>query len=96
MKKKNYSSWNQWIIFDDVEIAKIFKNYINKVVGDVDINRNLEYVQEPFDEDPVLVSIEKYATYPCIETLKAEWIALIQISLLNFLINVKFLKTLKS
>ena len=43
-----------------------FKNYFNKIVGKLDIDLNLESVRESFNEDPVLTSIEKYATHPCI------------------------------
>ena len=52
---------NNEIISDDAEIAKTFKNYFDKVVENLDINRNLEFVQEPFKEYSVLVSIEKYS-----------------------------------
>ena len=52
---------NNEIISDDAEIAKTFKNYFDKIVENLDINRNLEFVQEPFKEYSVLVSIEKYS-----------------------------------
>ena len=59
------------IISGDAEIAKNFKNHFNKVVGNLDVNRNLQCVRKSFNEDPVLASIEKYATHPSIENIKS-------------------------
>lgn len=65
---------------------------MDKIVGNLDIKRSLECVQESFKEDPALASIEKYATHSSIKTLKAECMTLIQISHLNLLNKIKFLK----
>ena len=61
---------NNEIISNDSETAKTFKNYFNKVVGNLDINQNLECVQDSFKEDPVLGLVEKYATHCNIKNIK--------------------------
>ena len=54
-----------------LKLPIFFKIHFHKIVGNIDINRNLEYLQESFKEDPVLVPIEKYATCSSIENIKS-------------------------
>ena len=61
---------NNETISDNAEIAKILKNYSDKKVGNLDINRNLECILESFKEDPVLASVKKYATPSSIKNIK--------------------------
>ena len=61
IKRKSILVENNEIISDNAEIAKIFKNYLD-TVGNLDINQILECVREFLKEDPVLASIENWAT----------------------------------
>ena len=70
-KKKITLVENNKITSNDVEIAKTLKSYFDKVVGNLDINRNLECVRESFKEDPVLTSIQKYAAYSSIKNIRS-------------------------
>ena len=79
-----------------LKLRKKNKNRFNKIVRNLDINRNAEYVRQSFNDLPVLVSIENMIFILVLKTLKVEWMTLIQIYLLNFSIKIKFLKKLKS
>ena len=70
MKEKITLVENNEIIYENAEIAKIFKNYFDRTVGNLDRNQNLECLQESFKEDPVLASVEKYATHSSIRNIK--------------------------
>ena len=70
-QKKKILIENNEVILDDAEIAKIFKNYFDKIFGNLDINQNLECLRETLKEDPILTSVGKYATYSSIKTIKS-------------------------
>ena len=61
--------------YGDAESTKIFENPFNKTLGSLNINRNMERVQESFDESPALPSIDKYATHPSIKNIKTRMIS---------------------
>ena len=61
---------NNEIISEESETAESFKNYFDKIVGNRDINRNLECFQESFKGNTVLTSVEKYASHSNIRNNK--------------------------
>lgn len=78
------------------KITKIFKNYFDKVVVSLKINRNLECVRESLMEDSVLTLTEKYATYPAIKIIKSGENGINANFFFNFVDQVKSLTKLKS
>ena len=87
---------NDEIISGEDEIAKIFKNYFDKIVGNFNINQNLECVQKSFKEDLVLVSIKKYATHSSIKNIKSRMNGINSNFLFRFVDQDQDLKKLKS
>ena len=86
---------NSEIISDDAEIAKIFKNYFDKIVGNLDINQNLECTRKCFKKDLVLTLIEKYAAHSSIRNIKSRIGNINSKFSFKFVDHVKFLKELK-
>ena len=83
---------NNEIISDEAEIAKIFKNFFDKIVGNLDINQNLSFVRESIKNYSVLESIEKNSIHSSIKNIKSRKF---QISLLKMLIKINFLKKVR-
>ena len=96
VKRKLTVVENDEIISGEDEIAKIFKNYFDKIVGNFNINQNLECFQKSFKEDLVLVSIEKYATHSSIKNIKSRMNGINSNFLFRFVDQDQGLKKLKS
>ena len=58
-------------MFEDVKISKISKNYFNKIVGKLDVNRNLECVRDSFTEILFSYQLRNIIIILVLKTLKA-------------------------
>ena len=84
---------NNEIISEEFETAESFKKYFDKIVGNRDINRNLECFQESFKGNTVLASVEKYASHSNIRNKKSRMHATDSNRSFKFVGKIKFLKS---